>query len=123
MVQDDHSAAARGRLAEWPPLSWTAQRGFKAPPNAFNPTGAPQAHVGPRRRTSWWPFKAMVLAQCDTPGMSVAPVAMSHGTEEAPKPSEAKHTSPPPPADPAAEMIKRLAPSTPGHSAQSRTKH
>ena len=55
----------------------------------------------------------MVLAQCDTPGMSVAPVAMSHGTEEAPKPSEAKHTSPPPPADPAAEMIKRLAPLDP----------
>ena len=28
-------------------------------------------------------------------------------TEEAPKPSEAKDTSPPPPADPAAEMLKR----------------
>jgi transposase len=37
---------------------------------------------GKTRRRYGAQFKAMVLAQCDEPGMSVAQVAMSHGIND-----------------------------------------
>jgi transposase-like protein len=37
---------------------------------------------GKTRRRYGSQFKAMVLAQCDEPGMSVAKVAMSHGIND-----------------------------------------
>lgn len=37
---------------------------------------------GKTRRRYGTQFKAMVLAQCDAPGMSVAQVAMSHGIND-----------------------------------------
>jgi len=37
---------------------------------------------GKTRRRYGTQFKAMVLAQCDEPGMSVAQVAMSHGIND-----------------------------------------
>jgi transposase len=40
------------------------------------------SEIGKTRRRYGTQFKAMVLAQCDEPGMSVAQVAMSHGIND-----------------------------------------